>query len=60
MRIKDKKICKLWGFTEKSDFTCSFIKKNNKEGGFSEKGWLGQLTNLRGGLVKKGGVFEGD
>ena len=27
MRIKGKKICKLWGFTEKSAFMCWFIKK---------------------------------
>ena len=60
MGIKDKKICKLWGFTEKSDFTCWFIKTNDKQRGFSKKRGLGQLANLRGGLVKKGGVFEGD
>ena len=59
MGIKDKKICKLWGFTEKSDFKCCFVK-NKKQGGFSKKRGLGQLANLRGGLVKKGGVFEGD
>ena len=57
MRIKDEKIYKLWGFTEKFDFWGWFMKKNNKQGGFSKKGGLGQLVYLRGGLAKKRMVF---
>ena len=38
------------------------VHKKNKRyiEGFSTKGGLGQLPGLRGGLAKKGGVFEGD
>ena len=57
MRIKDEKICKLWGFTKKSDFGGLVHEKNDKQGGFSKKGGLGQLADLRGGLAKKGWCF---
>ena len=54
MGIKDKKICKLWGFTEKSDFGHWFIKKTINRGDFLKKGELRQLADLRGDLVKTG------
>ena len=54
MGIKNKKNCKLWRFTERYNFGHWFIKKNDKQGGFSEKGELGQLADLRGGLIKTG------
>ena len=58
MGIKDKKICILWGFTEKFDFQAWFTKKRYI-GGLSKKGGLGQFADLRWGLAKKGdGVFE--
>ena len=57
MRIKDKKFCKLWGFTEKSDFGHWFIKKTINRGDFLKKGELRQLADLRGDLVKKGWCF---
>ena len=61
MGMKDKKICVLWGFTEKSDFQGWFTNKNNMQGEFSKKGGLRQFADLKGGLAKKGGdVFEGD
>ena len=37
MGIKDKKICKLWGFTEKFDFRRWFIKKTINRGDFLKK-----------------------
>ena len=38
------------------------VHKKNKRyiGGFCKKGGLGQLPDLRGGLAKKGGVYEGN
>ena len=60
MEIKNKKMCILWGFTEKSDFQGWFTKKNNIQGALSKKGGLGQFADLRRGLAKKGGgVLEG-
>ena len=58
MGIKDKKNCKLWGFTGKSDFGGWFIKKiNDIQGDFVKgSGWHGQFIDLRGDLAKKRGV----
>ena len=57
IRIKNKKVCRLWGFTEKSDFVGSFIKINDKQGEFSKKGGLVQLGDLRWGWEKNGWCF---
>ena len=37
MWIKDKKMCKLWGLTEKSGFGCWFIKKAMNREDFLKK-----------------------
>ena len=73
MGIKAKKICILWGFTEKSEFQywltniyiyiyiniyiCIYIYIYIYI--FSKKGELGQFADLRSGFAKKGGGVEG-
>ena len=61
MGIKAKKICILWGFTEKSEFqywlTNIYIYIYIYI--FSKKGELGQFADLRSGFAKKGGGVEG-
>ena len=56
MGIKNKKVCILRVFTEKSDFQVWFTKIYIYEK-FSKKGGLGQFTDVRWGLAKKGVVF---
>ena len=60
MGIKDKKMCKLSGFTEKSDFRGWFLKKiNDIQGDFvKRRAWTASRFKRR--LGKKRGVFEGD
>ena len=57
MGIKDKQICILQGFNQRSDFQGWFTKKKNIQKGLSKIGGLGQFGDFRGAWQKGGWCF---